>query len=70
MANSDSVLITPTDLLRVNYCSLGVRLWFRRVGLDWDKFLYEGLTSDEVEAVTDDAMVMDLIAKVRTLKEI
>lgn len=71
MANNfEPVLITSTDLLRLSYCSIGTRLWFRRVGLDWDQFLAEGLMSDEVEAVTDDAMAIELINKVRKMKGI
>lgn len=65
---SNPILINPTDLLRVKYCSLGTRLWFRKMGLDWDRFLREGLLSDEVEA-TGDAMAIDLVKKIRAIRE-
>lgn len=62
-----SVTITPTDLLHVNYCSFGARMWFRALGLDWQKFLVEGLPSEEIEA-TGDAMAIDLVAKIKKLR--
>lgn len=65
---SNVITITPTDLLLVGYCALGARLWFRKAGLDWDKFLRQGLSSDEIEA-TGDAMAIALVDKIRAIRE-
>lgn len=61
---NNKIIITPTDLLRVNYCALGTRMWFRKIGLNWEKFLHQGLPSNEI-INTGDAMAIDLIDKIR-----
>lgn len=65
---NDPIEITPTDLLLVGYCSVGTRLWCRRVGLDWDKFLTQGLSSDEIEK-TGDAMAIALVDKIKAARK-
>lgn len=67
MVENKPIIITSTDLLRVNYCAIGTRLWFRRLGLDWLGFLTQGLSSEEIEA-TGDAMAIALVDKIRQLR--
>jgi len=65
---SDAIIITPTDILTVGYCALGTRLWFRKIGLNWNKFLTQGLSSDDIES-TGDAMAIALVEKIRTIRK-
>lgn len=40
-------------LVKLKYCARGSRLFFQRHGWDWQKFLHEGKSSDEIRAVGD-----------------
>jgi hypothetical protein len=41
-------------------CSRGARAFFERHGLDWTKFLKEGLDAEIIEA-TEDAMALQVV---------
>lgn len=36
-----------------NYCSRGSRIFAKQYGLDWDKFVFEGIPVEEMEALND-----------------
>ena len=42
------------------YCSKGMRLFAKRHGLDWPKFVREGIPAEELEA-TGDAMATKIV---------
>lgn len=49
---------------RTGYCHKGARLWFARYGMNWEKFVRDGLPADVFEA-TGDAMAQRLVAWAR-----
>ena len=53
--------VTVQDLRAARLCFQGVRPWFARHGLDWQRFLREGLDA-EVLAATGDALALRVIA--------
>ena len=53
--------VTVQDLRAARLCFQGVRPWFARHGLDWQRFLREGLEA-EVLAATGDALALRVIA--------
>ena len=58
---TDEVIkIRMQHVRQANMCSRGAREFFARHGLDWQKFLSEGLDSDIIEA-TDDAMAIEVV---------
>lgn len=54
------VKVTMQHVRQANMCSRGARQFFMRHGLDWQKFLSEGLDSDIIEA-TGDAMAIEVV---------
>ena len=40
-------------LKEVRFCNNGARVWFKRYGLDFNKFVFEGLPVSEVEKIGD-----------------
>ena len=54
--------VTVQDLRASRLCFQGVRPWFARHGLDWQRFLREGLEA-EVQAATGDALALRVIAE-------
>lgn len=55
--------VYPQDLRLGGYCVNGCRRFARRYGLDWRKFVREGIDAAELEA-TGDAAAIDLVRKV------
>jgi hypothetical protein len=58
----------PTVLHRhlreLGYCNRGCRAFFARHGLDWPRFLREGIQADKLEA-TEDAMALRAVDHAR-----
>lgn len=50
-------IVRMTHIRRARYCSRGTRDFFKRHGMDWSKFLREGLPAEQFEA-TGDAMAI------------
>jgi hypothetical protein len=48
------------DLRRVGYCRRGARAWFRARGLDWSRFVTQGIAAEALEA-TGDALVAPVV---------
>ncbi len=51
------VKVTMLHVRQAGMCSRGARAFFERHGLDWTKFLKEGLDAEIIEA-TEDAMAI------------
>lgn len=63
MTNS-SVIVTMADIRSCRMCSGGTRDFFKRHGMDWNKFLSDGLPEEDFIA-TGDAMAMQVVNKAR-----
>ena len=48
----------------LGYCNRGARAFFERHGLDWRRFLAEGMPAEQIEHI-DDAMAKKAIALAR-----
>jgi hypothetical protein len=59
-----SPVVTMQDVRAARQCSRGARAFFARHGLDWSRFLREGLPVEQVEA-TGDAMALKVCAVAR-----
>lgn len=55
------MIVTHTDLRRMGYCNKGAREFFKRHGLDWQKFIREGLPAEDFLATCDE-MAVQLVA--------
>ena len=58
------MIITTKHLQPVGYCARGARRWFEVHGLDWSKFVFEGLP-EEVIIATGDPMAIKLVEQAR-----
>lgn len=65
------MIVTTADLStiegfssRPGFCRRGARRFFARYGLDWSKFVREGIDAAEFEA-TGDALALALVAHAR-----
>lgn len=54
------VKVTMLHVRQAGMCSRGARAFFERHGLDWTKFLEEGLDAEILEA-TEDAMALQVV---------
>lgn len=54
------MIVTHRDLRALKYCNKGARQFFERHGLDWSKFVKEGL-DETVFLKTGDAMAIALV---------
>lgn len=63
---SSPVIVHHADLKHptLNYCNPTSRVFFARHGLDWRRFVLEGLPAEDIEA-TGDAMAIALAAVAR-----
>lgn len=59
-----SVIVTMKDIRSAKMCSGGTRNFFKRHGMDWNKFLTEGLPEEDFIR-TGDAMAMQVVEKAR-----
>ena len=57
---SEDLIVSVQDLRASRLCFQGARPWFRRHGLDWQRFLKEGIPEEELLA-TGDAMAIRLV---------
>lgn len=62
MTEQESVKVRMAHIRQAKMCSRGARDFFKRHGLDWNKFLNEGIDAAKLEA-TGDAMAIE-VAKV------
>ena len=62
--NQVDPVVRMRDIRRAHLCSRGARAFFRAHGLDWDRFLREGIPTSELEA-TQDAMALEVVRMVR-----
>lgn len=63
-----TVIVTMKDIRSCKMCSGGTRAFFTRHGMDWNKFLKEGLPEDQFIA-TGDAMAMKVVEAARGRQE-
>lgn len=59
-----TVIVTMRDIRACKMCSGGTRDFFTRHGLDWSRFLKEGLPEDDFIA-TGDAMALQVVEAAR-----
>lgn len=59
-----SVTVTMKHIRACKMCSSGTRAFFARHGMDWNKFLSEGLPEEDFIA-TGDAMAMQVVEVAR-----
>lgn len=58
------VIVEMQDIRAAKMCSRGTREFFKRHGMDWSKFIKEGLPSSEFER-TGDAMALQVVEVAR-----
>jgi hypothetical protein len=58
------MILTTKDLQPMGYCARGARRWFEQHGLDWSKFVFEGLP-EEVIIATGDPMAIAAVEEAR-----
>lgn len=54
--------VTITDVRRAGYCVRGVRRWCEVKGIDFRKFLAEGMPVEEFKSLGDDVYITDVLA--------
>ena len=59
-----TVIVTMQHIRQCKMCSKGTRDFFKRHGMDWNKFLKEGLPEEQFIA-TGDAMAMQVVEAAR-----
>lgn len=47
------LIVTHADMRALDYCNRGAREWFARHGLDWSRFIIEGLPATDLLATGD-----------------
>jgi len=62
------VIIYMSDIRAARMCSRGTRDFFKRHGMDWNKFLKEGLPVEQV-INTGDPMAMQVVEVARGRKQ-
>lgn len=67
MSAADDVTVTMEHVRAARMCSRGARVFFERHGLDWQRFLAEGLPAEQIEA-TGDAMALKVVEVARGRK--
>jgi hypothetical protein len=61
---SQELIVEMKDIRAAKMCSRGTRDFFKRHGMDWSKFLKEGLPASEFER-TGDAMALKVVEVAR-----
>ena len=61
---TDDVILRMEHIRRARMCSRGSRAFFERHGLDWQRFLREGIPASELLA-TGDAMANQVVEVAR-----
>lgn len=54
------MIITMRDIRAAKICGRGAKMFFERHGLDWRKFVKEGIDSEVLES-TGDAMALHVV---------
>lgn len=60
----EDVIVRMEHIRRARMCSRGSRAFFERHGLDWQRFLREGIPASEL-AATGDAMALQVVEVAR-----
>lgn len=63
-----SVIVIMKDIRACRMCSRGTRKFFKRHGMDWNKFIKDGLPEEEFIA-TGDSMAMQVVEAARGRQE-
>lgn len=50
---NNSIMVTVAHIRTAKLCSRGARQWFQHHGLDYSKFLSEGLPIEQIEGTND-----------------
>lgn len=58
------MIVKHEHMRHLNYCNKGARPWFEKHGLDWSKFVTEGLP-EELLLATGDAMAIRVVERAR-----
>lgn len=58
------LIVTHADMRAMGYCNRGARRWIAARGLDWSRFVREGLPIEVIEA-SEDAMALRVAEAVR-----
>lgn len=58
------ILVKPQHCRQMRYCARGTRLFFKRHGLDYSKFITVGIPAEELEK-TGDAMALEVVKVAR-----
>lgn len=66
--SSEQVMVKMEHARAARMCSRGARAFAVRHGLDWGRFLKEGLPAEQIEA-TGDAMAMQVVEVARGRKQ-
>jgi hypothetical protein len=67
VSTEQPLIITMRHVRAAKMCSRGGRAFAERHGLDWDRFLREGIPAEQLEA-TGDAMALKLVEIARGRK--
>lgn len=59
-----SVIVHPRHVRAAALCTRGARAWFKDNGMDWSRFVSEGLPAETLEA-TGDPLAARAVAKAR-----
>lgn len=65
---TDELIVRMNDVRAARMCSGGARAFFERHGLDWSKFLKEGIPAEQLVA-TGDAMALQVVEVARGRKQ-
>lgn len=60
-------IVTTKDMRKAGYCVNGSKVFFDRYGLNWRKFIKEGLPAEQFEN-TKDAMALKVVEIARGRK--
>lgn len=61
---SEPVIVTMRDIRACRMCRRGTQAFFERHGLDWQRFLRDGVPAEQLEA-TGDAMALRVVEVAR-----
>ena len=62
--NNEPLMVRVEHARALGYCSRGMRAFAARHGLDWGRFVHEGIPAEELEA-TGDHMALQVVEKAR-----
>lgn len=63
---TEPLIIRIADIRRATHCVRGARRWFAAHGMDFHKFLKDGMAADELlRRSRNDALAMDVVERTR-----